>query len=179
MLKTIFVVALAGAALAAADARDAKKWPPGFDQIKSLEGTWESDNGATITFKVTSAGSAVMETIKMKEHGEMVTMYHADGDALVMTHYCAIGNQPHMKADKDVKDGVIKFVFTGGSNMKETDMHMHALTMTIGDKSLKEDWVLYDGGKAKGTHSFTLKRKEQAGSSPAPDAIYHRTRKSR
>ncbi len=27
----------------------------------------------------------------------MITMFHMDGDRLLMTHYCGAGNQPRMK----------------------------------------------------------------------------------
>ena len=77
-----------------------------FEQLKRLAGDWigNADHGdvkheATISYKVTSAGRTVQETIFAGTPHEMVTMYHLDGDALLLTHYCAIGNQPRMKAE--------------------------------------------------------------------------------
>ena len=50
-------------------------------------------------FKLTGGGSAVQETIFPGAAHEMVSVYHADGKDVVMTHYCALGNQPKMKLD--------------------------------------------------------------------------------
>jgi len=104
----------------------------------------------------------VVETISMGNHAEMITVYHPDGDGLAMTHYCMLGNQPHMKAAKDSKDGTLKFTCSGGTNMTcSSDKHMHSLLITFVDaEHIKEDWALYDGGKELGVHSFTLTRKK-------------------
>ena len=69
--------------------------------------------------KVTAAGSAVHETIFPGTGHEMVSMYHADGKDLIMTHYCALGNQPRMKLDpkSSVDKGEFRFKFAGGSNI--------------------------------------------------------------
>jgi len=133
----------------------------GFDQLKKLEGTWESDNKdhpCTITYKVSANGTALVETISMPNHAEMVTVYHPEGDGLGLTHYCMLGNQPHMKAPA----GSMHFTCDGGTNMKcASDKHMHSLVFTIVDADhIKQDWALWDGGKEQGVHSFALSRKK-------------------
>ena len=55
----------------------------------------------------------------------MVTVIHADGNALLLTHYCMIGNQPQMKATPKPGDKKIAFEFVRATNMKsDKDMHM-------------------------------------------------------
>jgi hypothetical protein len=152
-------------AIQAASLQGEKKANPGFDQLKKLEGTWDSsdkDHPSTITYKLGSGGSILVETITMPNHAEMLTVYHPDGDGLAMTHYCMLGNQPHMKAEKGSKDGTLKFVCDGGSNMKcASDKHMHSLVITWVDADhVKQDWALYDGGKEQAVHSFNLARKK-------------------
>ncbi len=50
----------------------------------------------------------------------MINMYHLDGDDLVLTHYCAGGNQPHMKLDRaSATSGKLQFDFIGGTNLDE------------------------------------------------------------
>lgn len=142
-----------------------KKAHPLFDQLKKLEGAWESadkDHPSTITYKASSGGSILIETIAMPNHAEMVTVYHPDGEGLAMTHYCMLGNQPHMKADKDAKPGAIRFVCDGGTNMTcAKDKHMHSLVLTFVDADhVKQDWALWDGGKEQAVHSFSLQRKK-------------------
>jgi len=137
---------------------------PTFEELKKLDGAWEStdkEHPCTVTYKVSSGGSALLETMSMGK-GDMLTVYHPDGDGVSMTHYCMLGNQPHMRAEKESKPGSIRFVCDGGSNMKcASDKHMHSLTITFVDADhLKQDWALYDGGKEQGVHSFTLARKK-------------------
>jgi hypothetical protein len=38
------------------------------------------------------------EWVAAEDGDEMVTVYHADGPDLVLTHYCLEGNQPRMRA---------------------------------------------------------------------------------
>jgi hypothetical protein len=64
----------------------------------------------------------------------MVSMYTVDGDNLLMTHYCMLGNQPQMKADPKSPANQLKFDFVGGTNLDPTkDKHMHGATLTIVD----------------------------------------------
>ena len=137
----------------------------GFEKLKSLAGTWETKapdgTSSTVTYAVVSNGSVVMETISHTAEANMVTMYTLDGDRILMTHYCGIGNQPRMRAT--VPSGEVnelKFKFVDGGNMKKNDMHMHALHMKfIDDSHLEATWSLYDKGKLKDDHAFSLTKK--------------------
>src|SRR4051812_11604246 len=79
-----------------------------FARLKSLAGEWKvaeldgvhGQHDGKITYKVTAGGSTVMETFFPGSDHEMVSMYHLDGDELVLTHYCAAKNQPRMKLDR-------------------------------------------------------------------------------
>jgi hypothetical protein len=142
----------------------APKANPLFDELKKLEGHWSSDqkdHAADVTYKVSSGGTVLVETMAMANHAEMITMYHADGDGLALTHYCMLGNQPRMKASKDQIPGVIKFEGDGGTNMKPEDKHMHTLTITFVDADhIKLDWTLFDGGKEQTVVTILLARKK-------------------
>lgn len=136
-----------------------------FEKLKSLAGTWDTTSPegepTTVTYKVVSNGSAVMETISHKSEADMISMYTVDGDRLMMTHYCGIGNQPRMRASVpsgDIKE--LKFSFVDGTNMKKTDMHMHALDMKfIDDTHVENTWSLYNKGKLENDHKFAMTRK--------------------
>jgi hypothetical protein len=112
-----------------------------FEKLKKLAGTWlaaDKDGKPTdqvvSIIKVTAGGSAVHETLFPGQPHEMVSIYTVDGPDLVMTHYCVLGNQPHMKADPTSPANQIRFQFAGGSNLDPTkDKHMHAATLTIVD----------------------------------------------
>jgi hypothetical protein len=139
-----------------------------FEKFKALAGDWVGKGSGEkgnidlhINYKVTSGGNTVVETIMPGTDHEMVTLIHRDGKDVLLTHYCHLGNQPRMKAGP--ADGAkVPFTFTGGTNMKsEKDMHMHAVTYTFTDKNtLKAEWVLFSDGKAAGTMTMELKRKQ-------------------
>ena len=114
-----------------------------------------------MSYKASAGGTIVVESMAMGDHGEMVTIYHPDGDGLVLTHYCMLGNQPRMKAPAENKPGTLKFVCEGGSNLKcATDKHMHALTVTFVDADrLKREWTLVEGGKTLTVVTLNLARK--------------------
>ncbi len=133
-----------------------------FEMLKKLVGTWEeaaADGGNKVVFKLTGAGTALIETQMPGTPMEMVSVYHMDGPNLMMTHYCAAGNQPTMKY-RPGKDGKsLDFEFVKGSNMKPTDMHIHEAHIRIlSADALESDWVGFSKGKAAGTQTFKLKR---------------------
>lgn len=169
-----FVFLSAIASLGSADekkARPAAEKSPGLEKFKQLAGEWvgkEVGGGqgggqeVRAIYKVTSAGSAVVETILPGSEHEMVTVIHADGDDLALTHYCALGNQPHMKTKGKADGDKFAFRFISASNLKsDKDMHMHDVTYTLVDPdTLKAEWTHYSEGKPAGTAVFELKRKK-------------------
>ena len=115
-----------------------------------------------ITYRLIAAGSVVEERIAAGTPMEMLTMYYDKAGKLSATHYCAMGNQPHMKAPGKGEDGKIAFAFTSGGNMKsDKEAHMHAVTFTFIDKdTLKTEWKHFADGKEVSTMVFDLKRKK-------------------
>ena len=64
-----------------------------FERLKSLQGTWETAGGqkATTTFELVANGTVLLERYSnpaIPGGGQMVSAYHLDGTALVLTHYC-------------------------------------------------------------------------------------------
>jgi hypothetical protein len=175
-VKVTMAVVLLAAGIAgnipSADEKQAAGDRP-FERIKQLAGEWTGkasfDEGGTtavpidttVVYKVTSGGSAVMETLFPGTDHEMVTMYHRNGDDLILTHYCAAGNQPRMKAQKLDNQNRIIFKFLDGTNLDSAkDMHMHEAVIEFVDaKHVKTEWTSYQDGKPAGTARFDLKRK--------------------
>jgi hypothetical protein len=140
-----------------------------LERFTKLEGEWvgkgmhgDMDHDIRIVYKVTSGGSAVVETIDPGGDHEMVTVIHADGDALVLTHYCMLGNQPQMKATPKAGDNKVAFHFVKATNLKsDKDMYMHNVTFTFADKdTLKTEWTLFNDGKESERTVFEMKRKK-------------------
>jgi hypothetical protein len=169
----LFVLALLSSSLLATAGeghrKTAKNDSPGFERFKQLQGEWVSVSDKPgdaaghlgAVFKVTSAGSAVEETMMPGTPYEMVNMIHPDGDDIVLTHYCAEGNQPEMKAPDKIEGKDVAFQFVRAGNMKSiNDSHMHSVTYTFVDKdTLWTKWVNYENGKPAGTVVFKYKRK--------------------
>lgn len=154
----LFVFFAVTAALAQTDAQKA------FASIKALPGTWEGKgpNGQPlqVMFKVTAGGSAVLSEIDVPDH-DMVSMIHMDGpDRLLLTHYCAAGNQPRMQASVSPDGKVITFHFVDATNLSSSQPgHMQQLTLTLlDDNHHLEEWVFLDHGKEH-KQTFDLRRK--------------------
>jgi hypothetical protein len=140
-----------------------------FDFLKSLAGDWQRAGGddhaggsKATTFKVSAAGSAVVETIFPGQPSEMITVYHRNGPDLLLTHYCALWNAPVMKFEPSDKPGEIRFAFDGGTNFDpEKDLHVHEGTLVIKDgNTLEVNFVAYTNGKPQPGDRATLRRKE-------------------
>jgi hypothetical protein len=139
---------------------------PGLERLKKLAGEWLATDAEgkptsqiVSVFKVTAAGSAVHETIFPGTPHEMVTVYHLNGPDLVLIHYCALGNQPHMKADPKSPSNQLRFTFTGGSNLDAAkDMHMHEGSITfVDDDHIEWSWLAYQDGKPNRDHQVAMK----------------------
>jgi len=138
-----------------------------FERMKGLVGVWEgkTDMGKgsetlKVTYELTSAGNAVLERFAAGQSHEMVTVYHDYNGKLAMTHYCSLGNQPHMELTNP-GETMMKFILSkktpGLVSLNET--HMHALTIAVdGKDSISHTWTLYDKGAKKSDVSVKLTR---------------------
>ncbi len=135
-----------------------------LEALKNLAGRWEGTGkeGKTVEvdYTVTAGGSAVMEQIDPRGEHSMVTMYHKDGDRLMMTHFCAAGNQPRMRAAALPADGKkISFSFLDATNLaNQSDGHMVKLVLSMPDADhLTQEWTFRANGKDD-TTVFSLTR---------------------
>lgn len=166
MLACAVMVAAVGG-LTRADDPPAKAAPhPALEKMKKLAGTWvaaDKDGKATdqvvSVIRVTAGGSTVHETLFPGQPQEMVSIYHRDGSDVVMTHYCALGNQPRMKLDPASPPNQLRWKFAGGTNFNPAkDMHMHEGTLTIvNDDTIEFAGVGWVDGKPAPDHCPTMR----------------------
>ncbi|MGC2473098.1 MAG: hypothetical protein WA485_02080 [Candidatus Sulfotelmatobacter sp.] len=147
LTRTLIAATIALSAACALAQTDAEK---AFTAIKNMPGTWEGssvEGPVKVTFKVTSGGSAVMSEILGKE--DMISMFHMDNDRLLLTHYCAVGNQPRMQAAVSPNGKVITFTYVDATNLATPDAaHMQQMILTvIDDNHHTEEWVFAGQGK--------------------------------
>ncbi len=142
--------------------------PSKLDPIKKLAGDWveigkdgKPSGKVVSTYRVTAGGTAVEEVLFAGTPHEMITLYHLDGDDLVLTHYCVTGNQPRMKAEKQTDPAKIVFSCDGGTNMQsENDAHMHHATMVFKDDNhIQTEWLEFKDGKQIMVAALDLARK--------------------
>lgn len=150
---TVLWLGLAGtAARAAGNNANAAE---AFAKIKTLAGNWEgtgSRGKVTTSYEVISNGSAVVEHIRVPGEDEMLTVYHLDGNRLVLTHYCTAGNQPRMQAEPyDPAGNELVFNFTGAGNLRDANAgHMHAAALKFsGADDFSAKWTFQENGKPK------------------------------
>ena len=118
-------------------------------------------NRGVVSVKTKAAGSAVVHTYAQGTPGEMETVFHMDGDQLLLTHYCALQNAPVLKFVKSNKPGELKFEFLGGTNFDPAiDAHLHESTFLIKDKdTIEQNSTVFAGGKANPELKAVLHRR--------------------
>ena len=136
-----------------------------FERIKKLEGTWQSKSTKgweeRQQFRLIAKGTAVVSQsvpvppsvgpkVNTAPSAPMLTVFHMDGDHLLLTHYCEAGNQPRMVAAAIEDAGrTVRFAFLDATNMaSRTTGHMHSVVITFVDQNhFNEQWSWYEDGK--------------------------------
>jgi hypothetical protein len=166
ILTSLSLVSIASQA--ASKSEPAMSAQAAFEKLKGLAGEWQGTEGEKskgqgmpIVYKLTSHGTVLMEIMGPGTQEEMITMYHIDGNKLLLTHYCGLGNQPVMALTSKSTEEALDFDYSGATNMKsKKDMHMHALRIRFeGKDAIATEWDLYQDGKKTGTTKFFLSRK--------------------
>ncbi len=134
-----------------------------FDRIKSLAGEWEHQGQVALSVRIIAGGSAIVQREFPGSPMEMVTVYHLDGDTVMLNHYCMLGNQPRLKAALGDQKDTIVFNFVAATNLaSENDPHMHHGKITFVNKdSIKSTWTKFVDGKAAEEHTFEMTRKKK------------------
>jgi hypothetical protein len=139
--------------IAAVRANNSTAPVPAFDQLKTLVGEWQGTNSGQpvkVTYTLVANGTALMERLQPANEPDMITMYSADGDHVVVTHYCSGGNQPQMVAQATTgKTEKLSFTLVRITGLKTPDDdHMVGLVLTLSDKDhLTQEWKYQSKGK--------------------------------
>lgn len=142
-----------------------------LEKLKSLAGDWLAaapeagkENQVAVSYRVTSGGSVVQETLFPGQPEEMLTTYCIQNGELILTHYCMLANQPQMKLDDSSSGDKMVFKFIGGANIDASkDMHMHDATLVVsGPDAFTAHWTSWADGKPDDSHAvaFQFKRKK-------------------
>jgi len=161
--------ALAASALLAMENHSPAATNPAFEKMKSLVGEWVGtveEGGKKLpvraSYRLVSNGTALEETLKTPEDSDMITMYVPDGKELAMTHYCAEGNQPRMRAAVPAGGlDKLEFHYVDATNLSGAGAsHMHGLVVTFQDADhFTQAWThRMDGKDQTGVFEFARKK---------------------
>lgn len=146
-----------------------------FERLKrALEGDWEgkSTKGWTerISYRSIAGGSVLMElSYGAHPNDWMATMYHMDGDKLMLTHYCAAKNQPRLIATEFSDDlSKVTFTFKDATNIASRDKgHMDKVVIRLTDPDhFSSRWTWYQDGKEDWMEDIEHRRVKQSGDDP-------------
>jgi hypothetical protein len=103
---------------------------PVFERLKALVGEWRgrTPHGRDIglSYRLTANDTSLVETWNLGDGRESLTIYHLDGDALLASHFCPLGNQPRLALKRAFPDR-LEFEFRDGTNLDSAaDAHQHS-----------------------------------------------------
>ncbi len=136
-----------------------------FSRFQGLEGAWTSTPDSaemppsTVTYHTIANGSAVVETVFAGTPHEMISVIFMDEDQLLMTHYCAARNQPHLVA-REITDGSVHFVTDHVTNHADPDaLYMGEARWVFTDENqLQTRWWSFQNGEMGEPLTFNMTR---------------------
>lgn len=162
MNKTLFATILCflfiGASSAVADQGQHKPYvgSKAFERMKQLVGNWEGtmDMGKETmkmkaSYKLTAAGSALVETFHEGTPHEMVSVWHDNKNKkLSMTHYCAEHNQPKLIM-QGMDDKQVTMDLASDSEIDvANESHIHSAAIQFeGKDRMTHMWTSFKDGK--------------------------------
>src|SRR5436190_11372841 len=134
-----------------------------FARLKTLVGRWQSqgDGKNALTYELIAGGTALLERDFSPDRPDMVTLYHLDGNRLLLTHYCMAGNQPRMQLRAfDAATGEAKFELVDATNLPNPAAgHMHSVAFRfLSADEIVTEWQFYENGRAKMTEKTKFAR---------------------
>lgn len=127
-----------------------------MNKLKSLEGEWMlvDEEGEVLDqvgseFRLTANGSALSETMFPGGDHEMLNVFHADGDRVLMTHYCGAGSQPRLEVVPAEDGNGLLLKFDSITNLPSPETHFmhHAEYEWDGEDRLTTTWWGSTDGK--------------------------------
>jgi hypothetical protein len=126
-----------------------------YTQLQSLVGEWQADTSmgkVHITYESIAGGSSLVERETVEHMPPMETVFHLDGNRLLLTHYCDLGNQPRLEARTfDAQARQLNFTFLDATNLASpAASHMHNASYRFIDANhFSSRWELYENGRQK------------------------------
>jgi hypothetical protein len=161
---TVAVLAvLLGPHQAAAPAAAPDRARAAFATLKELVGEWEGSTPAgrslRIHYRLIAKDSVLLETWTLGPGRESLTVYHMDGERLVATHYCPIGNQPTLQLVASADPGLLVFSYLSARNLPDpAAAHQHRFEVRLAGKDRFWRNETYLEGTSEGSEAVTYTR---------------------
>lgn len=166
-LAAVASMAVPGSDGAGAPGGEAITAAQALERFEALAGRWAGTNSrgqrVTLEYEIVANGTAVLERLDMHAPDEqvhdMLTVYHLDGDRLMLTHYCAAGNQPRMRAT-ELRADVVAFDFIDGTSLEsDSTGHMHRAEFDFSRPGrLVSRWTWRENGEDRHIESIDIER---------------------
>lgn len=136
-----------------------------FARIKKLAGRWQAQSSKgwsdEVTYEVVARGSAVVQRIAFADNPDetMYTVYHLDGDRLLLTHYCEARNQPRLVLAEAGEDR-LAFEFLDATNLPSRNHgHMDRAVFTfLDDDRFSSRWTWFQDGREQWLEEIVYRR---------------------
>lgn len=133
-----------------------------FEVLKKLVGEWHgvgpNEMQVHVTYELWSGGHSLVEVRRPVGEPDMVTVFHRDGDRVLLTHYCSAGNQPRMVMKPSSSVNQIAFEFLDLTNPDAHAGYMTGLRYAFKDADhVAQTWVWQEAGNDHET-AFELTR---------------------
>ncbi len=99
-----------------------------WQTLEALQGSWrlpaprtDGERAFRISYRPISKGSALVETFGNPSKHVTETIYHRDGAKIMVTHYCAQGNQPRLLLEPAAAGDTLTFRFLDVTNLAGKD----------------------------------------------------------
>jgi hypothetical protein len=131
-----------------------------WDRLKAaLPGSWSMPGKAgpfVVSYRLISGGSVLVEEWGPGTPHETETVFHPDHADLLLTHYCAQGNQPRLRVAEVTADTVV-FRFVDVTNRGPDQSMLVERTLRLGGEWFDdtEVYVAPDGTRETTTYRFT------------------------
>lgn len=131
-------VLIASLALTAANGADQIDARAAFAKLQTLVGEWEGKTEAgrvlKVSYRLTAGNTVLVETWTLGPQRESLTLYHMDGESLLATHYCPVGNQPRLRFKEGGSASLFVFEFVSATNLPKPEVaHQHRFEMEFLD----------------------------------------------
>lgn len=156
MTRVMIVVVAVMVALAPVSAPAQAVFAP-MAKMRELKGEWTGVVTSSplksggfpvkLTYEPVSGGHAVLERLKMGDQPEMVSIYHQEGDQMMMTHYCSSNTQPRLRTRTIPEDlSEFRFEFVDSTNiLKANWMNITWVKLEFpGPDRIRQTWKSHD-----------------------------------